>query len=167
LEIINDNIDDEPVRGTRSLAEIYESSNIAICEPAEFEEVVKKSEWIEAMHEELRMIEKNDTWVLMDKPLHKKAIGVKWVYRTKQNSDGSINKYKARLGVKGYDQVFGVDFSKMFAQVARLDTIILLLAVAAQKNWKVYQVDVKSAFLNGYLQEEIYIEQPRGFEVKG
>jgi hypothetical protein len=167
LEIINDNIDDEPVRGTRSLAEIYESSNIAICEPAEFEEVVKKSEWIEAMHEELRMIEKNDTWVLMDKPLHKKAIGVKWVYRTKQNSDGSINKYKARLVVKGYAQVFGVDFSKMFAQVARLDTIILLLAVAAQKNWKVYQVDVKSAFLNGYLQEEIYIEQPRGFEVKG
>ena len=77
MEIINDNIDDEPVRSTRSLAEIYESSNIDICEPAEFEEVVKKSEWIEAMQEELRMIEKNDTWVLMDKPLHKKAIGVK------------------------------------------------------------------------------------------
>jgi hypothetical protein len=167
LEIINDNIDDEPVRGTRSLAEIYESSNIAICEPAEFEEAVKKSEWIEAMQEELRMIEKNDTWVLMDKPLHKKAIGVKWVYRTKQNADGSINKYKARLVVKGYAQVFGVDFSETFAPVARLDTIRLLLAVAAQKNWKVYQLDVKSAFLNGYLQEEIYIEQPRGFEVRG
>jgi hypothetical protein len=167
LEIINDNIDDEPVRGTRSLAEIYESSNIAICEPAEFEEAVKKSEWIEAMQEELRMIEKNDTWVLMDKPLHKKAIGVKWVYRTKQNADGSINKYKARLVVKGYAQVFGVDFSETFAPVARLDTIRLLLAVAAQKNWKVYQLDVKSVFLNGYLQEEIYIEQPRGFEVRG
>jgi hypothetical protein len=167
LEIIHDNIDDEPVRGTRSLAEIYESSNIAICEPAEFEEAVKKSEWIEAMQEELRMIEKNDTWVLMDKPLHKKAIGVKWVYRTKQNADGSINKYKARLVVKGYAQVFSVDFSETFAPVARLDTIRLLLAVAAQKNWKVYQLDVKSAFLNGYLQEEIYIEQPRGFEVRG
>jgi len=85
IEIINDNFDDEPVRGTRSLAEIYESSNIVICEPVKFEEAVKNNEWIEAMQEELRMIEKNDTWVLMDKPLHKKVIGVKWVYRTKQS----------------------------------------------------------------------------------
>jgi hypothetical protein len=69
--------------------------------------------------------------------------------------------------VKGYAQVFGVDFSETFAPVARLDIIRLLLAVAAQKNWKVYQLDVKSVFLNGYLQEEIYIEQPRGFEVRG
>ena len=69
--------------------------------------------------------------------------------------------------MKGYAQVFGVDFSETFAPVACLDTIRLLLAVAAQKNWKVYQLDVKSAFLNGYLQEEIYIEQPRGFEVRG
>ena len=69
--------------------------------------------------------------------------------------------------MKGYAQVFGVDFLETFALVARLDTIRLLLAVAAQKNWKVYQLDVKSAFLNGYLQEEIYIEQPRGFEVRG
>ena len=151
LEIINDNIDDEPVRGTRSLAEIYESSNIVVYEPAKFEEAVRKREWVEAMQEELKMIEKNDTWVLMDKPLHKKAIGVKWVYRTKQNADGSINKYKARLVVKGYAQVFGVDFSETFAPVARMDTIRLLLAVAAQKKWKVYQLDVKSAFLNGYL----------------
>ena len=72
----------------------------------------------------------------MDKPLHKKAIGVKWVYRTKQNADGSINKYKVKLVVKGYTQVFSVDFSEMFAPVARLDTIKLLLAVDAQKNWK-------------------------------
>jgi uncharacterized protein YpiB (UPF0302 family) len=102
MEIINDNFVDEPVRGTRSLAEIYKSSNIAIYEPIEFEEAMKNNEWIEAMQEELRMIEKNDTWVLMDKPLHKRAIGVKWVYRTKQNVDGSINKYKARLVVKDY-----------------------------------------------------------------
>ena len=128
---------------------------------------MKNNEWIEAIKKELRMIEKNDTWVLMDKPLHKKVIGVKWVYRTKQNADSSINKYKARLVVKGYAQVFGVDFLETFAPVARLDTIRLLLALYAQKNWKVYQLDVKFAFLNGYLQEEIYIEQTRGFEVKG
>jgi hypothetical protein len=128
---------------------------------------VKNNEWIEAIKKELRMIEKNDTWVLMDKSSHKKAIEVKWVYRTKQNADSSINKYKARLVVKGYAQVFGVDFLETFAPVAHLDTIRLLLALYAQKNWKVYQLDVKFAFLNGYLQEEIYIEQTRGFEVKG
>ena len=113
------------------------------------------------------MIDKNNTWELVDRPSHKKPIGVKWVYRTKLNSDGSINKHKARLVVKGYAQMFGVDFSETFAPVARLDTIRMLLALAAQKKWKIYQLDVKSAFLNGYLEEEIFVEQPEGFAIKG
>ena len=113
------------------------------------------------------MIEKNDTWELVNRSQHKKPIRVKWVYRTKLNADGSINKYKARLVVKGYAQVFRVDFSEAFAQVTRLDTIRLLLALSVHKGWKVYQLDVKSAFLNGYLQEEIFVEQPMGFQVKG
>ncbi len=113
------------------------------------------------------MIQKNDTWELVDRSQNKKIIGVKWVYRTKLNANGSVNKYKARLVVKGYCQVFGVDFSETFAPVARLDTIRMLLALVAQKGWKTYQLDVKSAFLNGYIQEEIYVEQPEGFQVKG
>ena len=113
------------------------------------------------------MIEKNQTWELVSRPQHKNVIGVKWVFRTKLNADGTINKHKARLVVKGYAQVFGVDFSETFALVARLDTIRLVLALAAQKSWKVFQLDVKSAFLNGYLQEEIYVEQPEGFAVTG
>ncbi|RVW87111.1 Retrovirus-related Pol polyprotein from transposon TNT 1-94 [Vitis vinifera] len=114
-----------------------ESIKMQLPEPAEFEEAEKDDKWIEAMKEELRMIEKNDTWELVDRPQHRKVIGVKWVYRTKLNADGSVNKYKARLVVKG------------------------------TKGWKTYQLDVKSAFLNGYLQEEIYVEQPEGFQVKG
>lgn len=103
----------------------------------------------------------------MRKPEDRKVIGVKWIFRTKLNPDGSINKHKARLVVKGYAQIFCVDFSDTFAPVARLDTIILLLAITAQKGWKVYQLDVKSTFLNGFLEEEIYVEQSEGFAVKG
>lgn len=109
------------------------------------------------------MVKKNKTWELVDRPQNRKVIGVKWVYRTKLNADGSINKHKARLVVKGYAQIFGVDYSDTFAPVARLDTIRLLLAVAAQKKWKVYQLDVKSAFLQG----EIYVEQPEGYVKEG
>ena len=94
--------------------------------------------------------------------LDRKIIGVKWVFRTKLNADCSINKYKAKLVVKGYAQIFGVDYSDTFAPVSRL-----VLAIAAQKGWKVFQLDVKSAFLNGVLHEEIYVKQPEGFVVQG
>lgn len=160
-------MDNFPVRGARSLYEIYERSNVDVLEPGGFKEAEKDDKWIDAMKEELKMIEKNDTWELVDRPQHKQPIGVKWVYRTKLNADGSINKYKARLVVKGYAQVFRVDFSETFAPVARLDTIRMLLAIAVHKRWQVYHLDVKSAFLNGYLQEEIFVEQPDGFHVKG
>ena len=79
------------------------------------------------------MIKKNQTWELVDRPKHKKAIGVKWVYRTKFNPDGSVNKYKARLVVKGYAQIYGVDFSETFAPVARMETIRMLLACCPKR----------------------------------
>ena len=136
-------MDEEPIRGTRSLSDIYQRCNVAVMEPARYEEAATDQKWIAAMKEELKMIEKNQTWELVDRPKHKKAIGVKWVYRTKLNPDGSVNKYKARLVVKGYAQMFGVDFSETFAPVARLDTIRMLLALAAQKGWVIHQIDVK------------------------
>jgi hypothetical protein len=158
---------DTPIKGTRLLSDVYQRCNIVMCEPADFEEAKIDQNWIAAMKEELFIIERNKTWELVNRPQNRKVIEVKWVYRTKLNADGSINKHKTRLVVKGYAQIFGVDYSDTFAPVARLDTIILLLAVVAQKNWKVYQLDVKSAFLNGFLQEEIYVEQPEGYVKEG
>jgi transposase InsO family protein len=163
----DESFDDPPVRGFRPLSDVYQRCNVAMLEPADYVDAEKDPKWKAAMKEELYMIEKNKTWELVDRPQDRKVIGVKWVFRTKLNADGSVNKYKARLVVKGYAQVSGVDFSETFAPVARLDTIRLLLTIAGQKSWKVFQLDVKSAFLNGYLQEEIFVEQPEGFAIKG
>ncbi|KAG8478422.1 hypothetical protein CXB51_028192 [Gossypium anomalum] len=111
------------------------------------------------------MIEKIQTWELVPRPDKRKVIGVKWVFRAKQNADGSLNRLKARLVMKGFSQKYGLDYMETFAPVARLDTIRLLVAIAAQMRWKIYQLDVKLAFLNGFLEEEIYVEQPEGFKV--
>lgn len=160
-------VDDVPIRGTRSLADVYERAQVATVEPSYFEEAESQEDWKQAMIEEIRMIEKNQTWSLVDRPTNRKIIGVKWVYRVKNNADGSLNKLKARLVVKGFSQRYGSDYLETFAPVARLDTIRLLVALAAQKQWLIHQLDVKSAFLNGFLEEEIYVEQPQGFKVSG
>jgi hypothetical protein len=110
---------------------------------------------------------KNDTWDLVDLHKEKECIGVKWFYKTKYKENGEVDKYKARLVAKGFAQEYGVDYNETFSPVARLDTIRMVLAIAAQHNWKVYQMDVKSAFLNGYLEEEVYVQQPPRYEVKG
>ena len=159
-------VDDVSVRGTRLFSDVYQRYNIVVCEPVNYEEAMKNQNWIIAIKEELLMIEKNKTWILVERPRDKKVIGVKWVYRTKLDVDGSINKNKTRLVVKGYNQIFGVDYLDTFAPIARLDTIRLLLVVATQKDQRVYQLNVKSTFLNGYLHEEIYGEKPEGFMKK-
>ncbi|KAJ4713761.1 Retrovirus-related Pol polyprotein from transposon TNT 1-94 [Melia azedarach] len=141
--------------------------NVAVIDPSNFSEASNYEEWNVAMRDEIVVIEKNKTWELVDRPLHKQVVGVKWVYRTKFNADGSIHKHKARLVVKGYAQQQGIDYGDTFAPVARLDTIKLLIALAAQNRWKIFHLDIKSAFLNGYLKEEIFIEQPEGFKVNG
>ena len=156
---------DSPVLKTKSLAEVYKQCNFALVEPSSFEEAANHKVWISAMKEELAMINKNDTWELVDRPEEKNVIGVKWVYRTKFNPDGSIFKHKARLVVKGYSQLPGVDFGETFSHVARHETVRFLVALAAQYKWKIFHLDVKSAFLNGVLEEDIYVEQPEGFTV--
>jgi hypothetical protein len=132
-----------------------------------FEDAIKEEHWINAMNEEMKSIKKNDTWDLVDLPKEKESIGVKWVYKTKYKVNGEVDKYKERLVAKGFAQEYGVDYNETFSPVARLDTIRMVLAIATKHNWKVYQMDVKSAFLNGYLEEEVYVQQPPGYEVKG
>ncbi|KAL0341917.1 UNVERIFIED_CONTAM: Retrovirus-related Pol polyprotein from transposon TNT 1-94 [Sesamum calycinum] len=159
--------EETPPRRTKLLSDIYETCNFIMLEPENFETAVKHKVWVQAMEEEIKMIEKNNTWELADRPKDKEVIGVKWIYKTKLNADGSIQKHKARLVAKGYSQLPGIDYTETFAPVARLDTIRALIAIAANKKWKIYQMDVKSAFLNGYIDEEIYVEQPQGFIAKG
>lgn len=159
---------------TRSLQELYEVTDeipltclYADCEPLVFEEAMKSKKWRQAMDEEIMSIVKNDTWELTTLPKGQKAIGVKWVYKTKKNAKGEVEKYKARLVAKGYKQKYGIDYEEVFAPVARLETIRMIIAIAAQYRWKIHQMDVKSAFLNGLLEEEVYVEQPEGYIAKG
>ncbi|CAL8990056.1 unnamed protein product [Prunus brigantina] len=160
------NFDHTPLKW-RKLDDILAQCNLCTMEPEKFEEAVKDESWMKAMKDELNMIEKNDTWELVDRPMDKPVIGVKWVFKTKLNLDGSVQKNKARLVAKGYSQKPGMDYNETFAPVARLDTIRTLIALAAQKSWQLYQLDVKSAFLNGVLEEEVYVDQPEGFVMKG
>ncbi|CAA7052584.1 unnamed protein product [Microthlaspi erraticum] len=132
-----------------------------------FSEASREEKWMEAMRSEIQAIEKNQTWELVNLPTDAKKIGVKWVYKTKLNEDGNVDKYKARLVMKGYAQEEGIDYDEVFAPVAHWDTIRILLAVAAQRGWKVYQLDVKSAFLYGELKEVVYVDQPEGFIKRG
>ncbi|CAL2249791.1 unnamed protein product [Prunus armeniaca] len=150
----------------RSVSEIMAKCNVCIVEPENYEDAAQDESWRKAMEAELEMIEKNDTWKLVERPFAKPVIGVKWVYKTKLNLDGTVQKNKARLVAKGYSQKPGIDYNETFAPVARVDTIRTLIALAAHKEWSLYQLDVKSAFLNGVLKEEVYVEQPQGFVKK-
>ena len=135
--------------------------------PLNFEEAVKSANWRLAMNNEIKSIEKNQTWTLTELPVGAKRIRVKWVYKTKYNEHGKIDKYKAHLFAKGYSQKYGVDYTEVFAPVAMMDTVRMIIALAAQKNWTIFQLDVKSAFLHSELSEDVYVEQPRGYEKKG
>jgi hypothetical protein len=138
---------------------------VAADEPATLAEVEQDVHWWTAMTEEIQAIEDNHTWVLTNLPPGRKAIGLKWVFKVKRDEKGSVVKHKARLVVKGYSQQQGVDYEEIFTPVARLEAVRLLLALAANQGWEVHHMDVKSAFLNGDLMEEVYVSQPPGFVV--
>ncbi|KAK2359746.1 putative mitochondrial protein [Trifolium repens] len=129
-------------------------------------DALKDEKWVNAMKEELDSIESNHTWELVDLPHKKKAIDVKWVYKLKLNSKGEVTRHKARLVARGILQKEGIDYDEVFAHVTRMETIRLVTAIANMNDWPMYQMDVKSAFLNGPIEEEVYVTQPPGFVVQ-
>ena len=123
--------------------------------------------WKEAIQSEIDSIVQNNTWKLVDIPLGHKVIGHKWIFKRKLRPDGTTEKYKARLVAKGYRQKEGQDLFDTYSPVTRITSIRTLIAIAAIYNLEIHQMDVKTAFLNGELEEEIYMQQPEGFVVKG
>ena len=123
-----------------------------------------EADWIYAIKEELMQFERNKVWHLVPCPNDRTGIGPRWVFRNKRDEEGNVIRNKASLVVKGYNQIEGVDYDETFAPVARLEAIRLLIAYVAHKGFKLYQMDVKTAFLNGYLNEEVFVEQTPRFE---
>ncbi|KAJ9562324.1 hypothetical protein OSB04_007484 [Centaurea solstitialis] len=137
---------------------------LSITEPKSINEALSDPSWVLSMQEELEQFIRNKVWKLVPKPFLKTIIGTKWIFRNKMDELGTVVRNKARLVAQGYRQEEGIDYDETFAPVARLEAIRIFLAHAAFLNVKVYQIDVKSAFLNGKLSEEVYVKQPPGFE---
>jgi len=132
-------------------------------EPLKVDEALEDPDWVIAMQEELNNFTRNEVWELVERP-KKNVIGTKWVFRNKQDEHGVVTRNKVRLVAKGFTQIEGLDFGETYALIARLESIRILLAYATHHDFKVYQMDVESAFLNGPLSELVYVEQLPGFE---
>ncbi|WVZ54057.1 LOW QUALITY PROTEIN: hypothetical protein U9M48_004922 [Paspalum notatum var. saurae] len=145
-----------------SLAFFSHSVYVATFEPRDVSHALSDPNWVNAMHEELENFERNHVWDLVEPPPNCRPIGTKWVFKNKHERDGCEDK--ARLVAQGFYQNEGIDYEETFAPVARLEAIRILLAFAASKGFKLQQIDVKSAFLNGFIEEEVYVRQPPGFE---
>ncbi|KAK0588363.1 hypothetical protein LWI29_000056 [Acer saccharum] len=154
----------EGVRTRRQLANLLSyTCYTSQIEPKQVEEALNDEFWVLAMQEELNQFKRNEVWTLVPRPKTTNVIGTKWIFRNKSDEDGNIVRNKARLVAQGYSQIEGIDFEETFAPVARLESIRLLLSISCVHKFKLHQMDVKSAFLNGFLQEEVFVEQPKGF----
>ncbi|RVX11271.1 Heat shock 70 kDa protein 17 [Vitis vinifera] len=132
--------------------------------PNTIQEALKISEWKKAVQDEIDALEKNGTWTITDLPVGKRPVGCKWIFTIKYKADGSVERFKARLVARGFTQSYGIDYQETFAPVAKLNTIKILLSLAVNQDWCLQQLDIKNAFLNGDLEEEVYMEIPPGFE---
>ena len=131
-------------------------------EPSSYEEVAEWKEWKDAMIEDYQSIMKNDVWYVVPRPERNSVVTSKWIYKIKHVGDGSIKKYKARFVARGCSQKEGIYYEETFSPVSRYTSIRSVLALAVVMKWKIHQMDVKTAFLNGVVEEEVYVEQPLG-----
>ena len=126
-----------------------------------------KEKWKVAMEKEMKSLQSNDVWDLVKLPPERKVVGSKWVFKKKTGADGSVERHKARLVAQGYTQRYGTDYDETFCPVVRQESLRVLIALSVQNGFKLHQVDVTTAFLNGTLEEEVLMRQPEGFEIKG
>nr|CAN83877.1 hypothetical protein VITISV_014760 [Vitis vinifera] len=136
---------------------------LALKEPCGFKPAAKHPKWLSAMDDEIHALKKNDTWVLVPRPQHHNVVGCRWVFKTKLHSDGSIERHKACLVAQGFSQVHGLDFGDTFSPVVRPATVRIILSLAVTSGLRLHKLDVKNAFLHGFLNEEVYMEQPPGY----
>jgi hypothetical protein len=141
-------------------------SFVSSIEPFRVEEALQDPDWVLAMQEELNNFKRNEVWSLVPRP-KQNVVGTKWVFRNKQDEHGVVTRNKTRLVAKGYAQVVGLDFEETFAPVARLESIRILLAYIAHHSFKLFQMDMKSTFLNGPIKEEVYVAQPLALRMIG
>ena len=142
---------------------MYMANVVQDVEPTCFNEAIGAKEWDAAMNDEVDALDDSGTWELTSLPKENKANTCKWVYEVKCNVDGTISMYKARLVAKGYAQTYEIDFEETFSPVAKMATMRAIIAMVAAKGWELQQMDVKNGFLNGELQEEVYMEQLEGY----
>jgi hypothetical protein len=138
-------------------------SFVSSIEPYRIEDALRDPDWVVVMQEKLNNFTRNEVWNLVPRP-NQNVVATKWIFRNKQDEHGVVARNKSRLVAKGYSQVEGLDFDETYALVARLESIRILLAYATYHGFKLYQMDMKIAFLNGPIKEEVYVEQPPGFE---
>ena len=136
-------------------------------EPLTYLEIAQDEVWRQTMQEEMLAIDRSNTWQLESPPSNCKPIGLKWIFKLKKNPKGAIIIHKAWLVVKGYSQRKGIDYEEVFAPLVRFETIRALIALEALKRRMIHHLNVKSAFLNGEIEELIYVQQPEGFVIKG
>ena len=137
-----------------------------IDDPATYEEAMMSpdsNKWLEAMKSEMESMYENQVWTLVDLPHDQKAVENKWILKRKADADGNVTIYKARLVTKGFRKIQGVDYDETFSPVAMLKSVRIMLAIAAYFDYEIWQMDVKTSFLNGNIEKELYMIQPKGF----
>jgi hypothetical protein len=166
-DVGEDEVENPPVTNFLDIAWMASDENIKNDVPRSVQEAKKSPEWpqwLAAMEEEHEQLKSRGTWELVEPMKGRKAIGCRWVFAKKYDERGKLSKYKARLVAQGFSQIPGIDYTDNYAPVARLDAVRTCMALSAIKNWKMRQLDIKGAYLNGVLEEEIYMRQPDGFD---